>query len=113
MALAGVGILISGNRFNRRRFAGASDHPVFTAGVFLFCKRVRPISQVVYGDEALSESSGEFCEEQGDDLENEALHSSTGFFYADYGISDDEESSGKDFYCVFNDFQVCLFFYTD
>lgn len=113
VALAGGCVCGSWDWFDWRRSAGASDHSVFTVGFFLFCKRVRPVSQVVYGNEDISESSGELCEEQSHDFEDEALYSVPGFFYADHSIFDDESSFGKDFYRVSDDFQICVFFYAD
>lgn len=56
--MAGSSVFMSWNRSGGGSPADFADNSIFAGGIFLFCKRIRKISQVVSGDETLQKSSG-------------------------------------------------------
>ena len=62
--MAGSSVFMSWNRSSGSDPADFADNSILAGGIFLFCKRIGKISQVVYGDEALQKSSGQLCKER-------------------------------------------------
>ena len=75
-----------------------ADNSILAGGIFLFCKRIGKISQVVYGDEALQKSSGQLCKGACHDIKDKAVYSASGIRNADVCIFYDEQSAGAYFY---------------
>ena len=92
--MAGSSVFMSWNRSSGSDPANFADNSILAGGIFLFCKRIGKISQVVYGDEALQKSSGQLCKG--------ACHD--GIRNADVCIFDDEQSAGTYFYCSVDSF---------
>ena len=78
--------------------ADFADNSILAGGIFLFCKRIGKISQVVYGDEALQKSSGQLCKGACHDIKDKAVYSASGIRNADVCIFYDEQSAGAYFY---------------
>ena len=51
--MAGSSVFMSWNRSGGGSPADFADNSSFAGGIFLFCKRIRKISQVVYGNQDL------------------------------------------------------------
>lgn len=55
---------MSWNRSSGSDPADFADNSILAGGIFLFCKRIGKISQVVYGDEALQNHLDSFVKER-------------------------------------------------
>lgn len=51
--MAGSSVFMSWNRSSGSDPADFADNSILAGGIFLFCKRIRKISQVVYGNQDL------------------------------------------------------------
>lgn len=110
-SVAGVCVCFPGCGSGRGNPSRASYHAVSSARFFLLCKGIEKISQMVYGDETLSESSGQFCERTRNDLEDQIMYSVSGIGDADLRCRSDAEYPGTDFDCGFVRLQICVFFH--
>ena len=96
--MAGSSVFMSWNRSSGSDHADFADNSILAGGIFLFCKRIGKISQVVYGDEALQKSSGQLCKGACHDIKDKAVYSASGIRNADVCIFYDEQSAGAYFY---------------
>ena len=71
--MAGSSVFMSWNRSSGSDPADFADNSILAGGIFLFCKRIGKISQVVYGDEALQNSSGQLCKGACHDIKDKAV----------------------------------------
>lgn len=62
--MAGSSVFMSWNRSSGSDPADFADNSILAGGIFLFCKRIGKISQVVYGDEALQNHLDSFVKER-------------------------------------------------
>lgn len=56
--MVGSSVFMSWNRGSGSDPADFTDNTILAGGIFLFCKGIGEISQVVSGDETLQKSSG-------------------------------------------------------
>ena len=66
---------VHGDRCGGSCAAGTAHDALPPAGVLLPCKGIGPVSQVVYGNDAVSEASGKLCEGPLHDAEDKVLSS--------------------------------------
>ena len=96
--MAGSSVFMSWNRSSGSDPADFTDNTILAGGIFLFCKGIGEISQVVSGDETLQKSSGQLCKGACHDIKDKAVYSASCICNADVCIFYDEQSAGAYFY---------------
>lgn len=108
--MAGSSVFMSWNRSSGSDPADFADNSILAGGIFLFCKRIGKISQVVYGDEALQKSSGQLCKGACHDIKDKAVYSASGIRNADVCIFMMSNLPGRIFILLLILFKYVYFF---